>query len=58
MADAETRVENYLMDDEEISYKIQLRPTGNINRIKSLLGFGVTHWFVTNHRITPDSDRL
>jgi hypothetical protein len=49
--DAERRVRDYMLDSEEISYSLQFRPTGLVNWIKSLLGFGVTYWFITNQRV-------
>jgi len=48
---AEQRVRHYMLDDEEISYSLRFRPTGITNWIKSLLGFGLTYWFVTNKRL-------
>jgi hypothetical protein len=52
---AEQRVENYMLSDEEISYDLRFRPTGLVNWIKSLLGYGVTHWFVTNQRLIEET---
>jgi hypothetical protein len=40
-----------MIEGEEISYTLRFRPIGVVNWLKSLLGFGVTHWFVTNQRI-------
>jgi len=40
-----------MLNGEEISYTLRFRPTGVVNWLKSLLGFGVTHWFVTNQRV-------
>lgn len=50
-SEAKQRVQSYMLDDEEISYSLRLRPTGPINYIKSLAGFGVTHWYITNQRL-------
>lgn len=38
-------------DSEEVSYTLSHRPTGFINWVKSIFGFGVTHWYVTNQRV-------
>ena len=50
-SEAEQRVQNYMLDDEEVSYSLRFRPIGVVNWLKSLLGFGVTYWFVTNQRV-------
>jgi hypothetical protein len=52
---AEQRVAQYLLQNEEISYSLRFRPTGIVNWIKSLFGFGVTHWFVTNQRLIQET---
>jgi len=43
-----------MLQNEEISYFIRLRPTGFTNWVKSFLGYGVTHWFVTNQRLIQE----
>lgn len=50
-SEAEQQVRNYMLNGEEISYTLRFCPTGVINWLKALLGFGVTHWFVTNQRV-------
>lgn len=50
-SNAQARVQDYMLDSEEISYTLRFRPTGLINWIKSLLGIGVTYWFITNERL-------
>lgn len=44
-------VSAYMANDEEISYTLSHRPRGVLNWIRSLLGYGVTHWHVTNQRV-------
>ncbi len=44
-----------MLDDEEISYSLRFRPTGFVNWLKSRLGYGVTHWFVTNQRVIQET---
>lgn len=53
---AKQRVREYMLDGEEISYSLQFRPIGVIHWIKSLFGFGVTHWFVTNQRVIQETE--
>ncbi|MFB6132503.1 MAG: hypothetical protein ABEJ44_03755 [Halanaeroarchaeum sp.] len=52
---AEQRVDQYMLDSEEISFQVKFRPTGLWNRIKSAMGYGVTHWFVTNQRLIQET---
>lgn len=52
---SEQRIRQYMLDSEEISFQVKFRPTGLWNRIKSLLGYGVTHWFVTNQRLIEET---
>ncbi len=35
----------------KVSYSFKRRPNGLIHRVKSLLGYGETHWYVTNQRL-------
>jgi len=51
---AAKRAQQYMLSDEEIAYSLRIRPTGLGNWIKSLFGYGVTHWFVTNQRLIQD----
>lgn len=44
------------MDDEEVSFTLSYRPTGFINWIKSMLGIGVTHWYLTNQRLIEHTE--
>ena len=53
-SEAEQRVRKYMLDDESISYSLRFRPTGLLNWLKSVFGFGVTHWFVTNQRLIQE----
>lgn len=50
-SEAERQVRSYMLGSEEISYTLRFRPVGVVNWLKSLFGFGVTHWFVTNQRV-------
>jgi hypothetical protein len=43
-----TAIAEYMNEAEEVSYSLSHRPTGALNWIKSRLGFGMTHWYVTN----------
>lgn len=52
---AEQRVQEYMLRDEEVSYDLRFRPTGLVNWVKSLFGYGVTHWFVTNQRLIRET---
>lgn len=45
-----------MLDEEEVSYSLQFRPIGIVHWIKSLFGFGVTHWFVTNQRVIQETE--
>lgn len=51
MAKARKEVEEYMFEDEEIAYSFKHRPTGLIPWLKSLLGYGESHWYVTNDRL-------
>jgi len=51
----EHEVDKYLLENEEISYSLRFRPVGVTNWLKSLFGFGVTHWFVTNQRVIEET---
>lgn len=53
---AEQRVRDYMLDGEEISYSLRFRPIGIVHWIKSLFGYGVTHWFVTNQRVIQETE--
>ncbi|WP_312911118.1 hypothetical protein [Natronosalvus caseinilyticus] len=48
---AEQRVQEYMLNSEEITYSLRFRPRGVINWFESLLGYGVTYWFITNERV-------
>lgn len=54
-SEAQQRVQQYMLANEEISYSLRFRPTGFVHWIKSLFGFGVTHWFVTNQRLVEQT---
>ena len=47
----ETEIDDYLIKDEEITYSFKHRPTGLIPWLKSLLGYGESHWYVTDDRL-------
>ena len=51
MASTGKEIDDYMFDDEEIAYSFKHRPTGLIPWIKSLLGYGESHWYVTNDRL-------
>jgi hypothetical protein len=40
-----------MLKGEEVSYSFKHRPTGRIPWLKSLLGYGESHWYVTNDRL-------
>jgi len=40
-----------MLDEEKISYSLRFRPTGIVSLFKSLMGFGVTYWFITDQRL-------
>lgn len=44
-------IEDYLLKGEEVTYSFKHRSTGLIPWIKSLLGYGESHWYVTNDRL-------
>jgi hypothetical protein len=44
-------IDDYMLKDEEVSYSFKHRPTGLISWVKSLLGYGESHWYVTNERL-------
>jgi hypothetical protein len=54
-SDAEQRIQHYMLENEEISYVLRFRETGLVAWLKSLLGYGVTHWFVTNQRLIQET---
>lgn len=54
-SEAEERVREFMIEGEEISYSLQFRPVGIVHWIKSLFGYGLTHWFVTNQRVIQDT---
>lgn len=44
-------VGEYMLDGEEVSYSFTHRPTGLLSWVKSLLGYGENHWYITNERL-------
>ncbi|WP_137287719.1 PH domain-containing protein [Halorussus salinisoli] len=44
-------IDDYMLKDEEVSYSFKHRPSGLIPWLKSLLGYGESHWYVTNERL-------
>ncbi|MFB6178496.1 MAG: hypothetical protein ABEI77_02085 [Halorientalis sp.] len=40
-----------MTEDEEVAYSFSHRPTGFMAWLKSLLGFGKSHWYITNERL-------
>ncbi|MEF8881372.1 MAG: hypothetical protein V5A34_02475 [Halapricum sp.] len=55
LSESAQRIRQYMLENEEITYSFRFRPTGLTNWLKSLLGFGVTHWFVTNQRLIQET---
>lgn len=51
MKDAGNEIDDYMLRGEEVSYSFKHRPTGLIPWLKSLLGYGESHWYVTNDRL-------
>ena len=51
MEQIENDIASYLLDDEAVTYSFSHRPTGLLNWIKSLVGYGKTHWYVTDERL-------
>ncbi|MFC4552538.1 MULTISPECIES: hypothetical protein [Halorussus] len=51
MSTAGNEISDYLMKGEEIAYSFKHRPTGLIPWLKSLLGYGESHWYVTDDRL-------
>lgn len=41
-------IEDYTLKGEEIAYSFKHRPTGLLPWLKSLLGYGESHWYVTD----------
>ncbi|MFC7079489.1 hypothetical protein [Halorussus caseinilyticus] len=39
------------VEGEEVSYSFKHRSSGLIPWLKSLLGYGESHWYVTNERL-------
>lgn len=48
---SENGIEDYMLNDEEVAYSFKHRPIGLISWLKSLLGYGESHWYVTNERL-------
>ena len=46
-----SEIEEYMLKGEEVAYSFKHRPTGLIPWLKSLLGYGESHWYVTNDRL-------
>lgn len=44
-------IKDYMLKGEEVAYSFKHRPTGLISWLKSLLGYGESHWYVTNERL-------
>lgn len=51
MPNIQKEVEEYLLEGEEVSYSFIHRPTGFLSWLKSLVGYGDSHWYVTNDRL-------
>ena len=49
--DSETEIDDYMLKGEEVAYSFKHRATGLIPWLKSLLGYGESHWYVTNDRL-------
>lgn len=48
---ARSELEDYMLKGEEVAYSFKHRPIGLISWLKSLLGYGESHWYVTNERL-------
>lgn len=48
---SENEIKDYMLKGEEVSYSFIHRPSGLIPWLKSLLGYGESHWYVTNERL-------
>ncbi|WP_135853970.1 PH domain-containing protein [Halorussus salinus] len=51
MASRGSDIDDYMLKGEEVSYSFKHRPNGLVHWVKSLLGYGETHWYVTNQRL-------
>lgn len=51
MGDVGEDVDEYLLDEEEVTYSFSHRPTGFLNWLKSLLGYGMSQWYITKGRL-------
>ncbi|WP_135823776.1 PH domain-containing protein [Halorussus ruber] len=51
MSNSSKEIERYTFNDEEVAYSFKHRPTGFIPWLKSLFGYGESHWYVTNDRL-------
>lgn len=49
-------IEDYTLKGEEIAYSFKHRPTGLLPWLKSLLGYGESHWYVTDDRVIKYED--
>ncbi|QCS44084.1 hypothetical protein [Natrinema versiforme] len=56
MSQSTDRVQRYMTNSEEISYQLSFRPRGLLNWIKSLFGFGVTTWYLTDERLIQQTE--
>lgn len=45
------QIDRYLLEDEEVAYSFSVRPTGLLNWLRSLLGYGRIHWHLTDERL-------
>ena len=51
MAVVENDIDDYLLEGEEVSYSFSHRPSGFLNWLKSLFGYGKSYWNVTSDRL-------
>lgn len=51
MSGTTERIDQYMLDDEEVAFAFSVRPTGLLNWLRSLLGYGRIYWHVTDRRL-------
>lgn len=56
MTETQQEIEEYMLGDEEVQYSLSYRNTGIIAWLLSILGYGQTHWFVTDQRLLTYSN--
>ena len=56
MSNSNTKIDDYMTSNEEISFILTHRPTGFSSWLKSMLGIGVTKWYLTDQRLIEHRD--